>query len=723
MTRRPGAVIGSCVAVLAIALRAQVPSSGHPQFAAGATAITVDVVVRDKHGKPVTDLKKGDFELLEDGVRQEIGAMTLVAAAAPAEAPATAGTVVPPADVGPNFSSAETGDGAGTTPATLPAPTFVALVFDRLSPEARALACKGAQAYLELNRANDFAGVFLADLSLVTIEPYTNDHQKLAAALKDVASRATSRFDREATTGGLSQMYGDKDASVPVTASAESAGRTFDTGGGSQRTSAYENLMAAVQAPGMFERMLRDEQGHATTDALRAVIAGLGTLPGRKSVVFFAEGIAIPDNVLPKFQSVVAEANRGNISIYTVDSEGLRVHSSQAETARRINGAGDMGLQIAADGSHNNPMLYDLGDTLRRDPRTSLSLLADQTGGFLIENTNDLAAGFRRIDLDRRFHYVLTYSPKNTDFNGEWRSIAIKVPTRDVQVRARSGYLAIHTSNTVPLVGHETRALADLDRMPPPAQIPISAGAFVFPQATGDSRVAILLSTTGRALTFEPTSTGYRTDFTLLARIRDARGEVVRKASQPYRIVGATADRNRAQQGDILFYRQPTLPPGSYTLDVAADDAIAKRGGVSHIGLTVPQQTAGVRVSDLVIVGRTEKLAPGELSDDNVLVVSGVQLYPNLGEPIRKSVDRTLSFYVMILPNGSTPTATLTLGQNGRTLATLPVTLDAADAGGRIQQVGQIPLASFAPGAYEVTFTVTGGATPITRSTTVTVAE
>jgi hypothetical protein len=124
-----------------------------------------------------------------------------------------------------------------------------------------------------------------------------------------------------------------------------------------------------------------------------------------------------------------------------------------------------------------------------------------------------------------------------------------------------------------------------------------------------------------------------------------------------------------------------------------------------------------------VIVGRTEKLAPGELSDDNVLVVSGVQLYPNLGEPIRKSVDRTLSFYVMILPNGSTPTATLTLGQNGRTLATLPVTLDAADAGGRIQQVGQIPLASFAPGAYEVTFTVTGGATPITRSTTVTVAE
>ncbi len=173
--------------------------------------------------------------------------------------------------------------------------------------------------------------------------------------------------------------------------------------------------------------------------------------------------------------------------------------------------------------------------------------------------------------------------------------------------------------------------------------------------------------------------------------------------------------------GDVLFYRQPTLPPGTYTLDVVADDAIAKRGGVSHVAVTVPPQAAGPRVSDLVIVGRTEKLAPGELADDNVLAVSGVQLYPNLGEPLRKSVDRTLSFYAVILPNGTTPTATLTLAQNGQTLATLPITLAPVDAGGRIQQVGQIPLASLPPGTYEVTLTVTGGAAPITRTAVFTV--
>jgi hypothetical protein len=65
----------------------------------------------------------------------------------------------------------------------------------------------------------------------------------------------------------------------------------------------------------------------------------------------------------------------------------------------------------------------------------------------------------------------------------------------------------------------------------------------------------------------------------------------------------------------------------------------------------------------------------------------------------------------------------LTLAQNGRTLATLPLTLDAPDANGRIQQVGQIPLASIPRGSYEVTLTVSGGAVPIERTAMFTVVD
>jgi len=471
--------------------------------------------------------------------------------------------------------------------------------------------------------------------------------------------------------------------------------------------------------------MAQDQQGYATTNALLALVQGLASLPGRKSVVFFAEGLSLPDAVMPHFRSVVAAANRGNVAVYTVDAEGLRVHSKDQETGRVVNGVGTNAMveSITGDPGGSLVTMEGMESALRSDPRTSLTLLARDTGGFLINDTNDLAGGFRRIDLDRRFHYLLTYTPKNADFNGEWRAITVHVPSRDVQVRARSGYQAIRTPGAIPLLTYEGRAVADLERMPPPAQIPIRAGAFVFPQATGDPRVAILLSTTGRALTFEPTSTGYRTDFTLFARIRDTHGEAVRKASQPYRLTGTAADRDRAQAGDVLFYRQPTLPPGTYTLDIAADDAIAKKGGVSHIAVTVPQQAAGPRVSDLVIVGRTEKLAPGELSEGNLLAVDGVQLYPNLGEPLRKTAGATLPFYAAILPGGATLTAVVTLTRNGQAIATLPLALAAPDASGRIQQLGQIPLASIPSGTYELRLSVSDGAAPIVRTATFTVIE
>ena len=47
---------------------------------------------------------------------------------------------------------------------------------------------------------------------------------------------------------------------------------------------------------------------------------------------------------------------------------------------------------------------------LRKDPAASLGWLSKQTGGFLIDNTNDLASAFQRIDADRKFHYLLTYT-------------------------------------------------------------------------------------------------------------------------------------------------------------------------------------------------------------------------------------------------------------------------------------------------------------------------
>jgi VWFA-related protein len=707
----------SAIAVLALATSVVLTQDQRDsRLKTATTAITVDVVVRDQRGRPVTDLGRTDFQLLEDGVPQQIGDMTLVADS-PQPVAKSADANVRPGTAAPS---------GGSPAAPAPAPTFVALVFDRLSPEARALAHKGALTSIETSGPQDFTGVFLSDLSLVTIQTYTTDRALARKAIDRVASRATGNFDRVRIGP---RGFGDPDPGTPPTAGVESEGRTPNSDPASTRTvdpGATPSMMLVAMARRMeraFEARARDEQGHATINSLMAVISGLGELPGRKSVIFFAEALAIPPNVLSQFQSVVATANRLNVSVYSVDAAGLRVHSGQSETARRINATGAQALQRDPDKPEGKLMdALELNeDNLRRDPAVSLRLLADQTGGFLINNTNDLAPGLRRIDEDRRFHYLLTYSPSNSDFRGEWRRIAVKVPGRNVTVRARSGYLAVRSPGNLPLLTYEGPALAALERTPLPSQVPVRAGAFVFPQSrAAEARLAVLVSTEGGVLAANAggAKAAAQTDFTILARLKDAADEVVRKGSQRYQLPAAAA------RGEVLFFRDPTLPPGSYTLEYVVHDALGQRAGAGTAPVIVQEKRAGQpQVSSLLIVRRTERVPAAERDAKNPLYYGDLLLYPNLGEPISKRQTPAVSFAFNVIPASAPPRATLTLSQGERVLGETVLPLGAPDADGRIWHVSQLPLGSLTPGDYVLAVTVIAGDSRETRRATLRVTE
>ncbi|HEX6465537.1 MAG TPA: VWA domain-containing protein [Vicinamibacterales bacterium] len=608
-------------------------------------------------------------------------------------------------------------------PRARPRRRFVALVFDRLSPEARALAHKGGLTYVDRDRSQDFTGVFLSDLSLTTIQAYTTDRARLRKAIEDVASRATGGGEKLRVG---QRAYGDADPGVPPTASAESEGppaaadaahtHTVDPGA----TPTVSMIAMINRMERTYEAMQRDQQGHATINSLLAVISGLGVLPGRKTVIFFAEALAIPPNVQSQFESVVVTANRLNVSIYSVDAAGLRVHSGQSETGRRVNSTGAQALSRDPD-KPSGKLLDSLEvneDNLRRDPAVSLRLLADRTGGFLIDNTNDLAPGLRRIDEDRRFHYLLTYTPKNTDFDGTWRSISVKVPGRNVTVRARSGYLAVRSAGTLPLLAYEGPALAALERTPLPTDVPVRAGAFVFPQTSArDARLAVIVATNGSTIAPSAKANGPG-DFTILARLKDASGETVRKASQRYRLPDADL------RGDVLFFRQPTLPPGAYTLDYVVHDALGQRAGAGSAPVIVPgARTGEPNVSSLLIVRRAEHVPVNERDATNPLYYGDLLLYPNLGEPISKRETRALTFAFSVIPGSVPATAALTLAQGERTIGQTPLQLGTPDSQGRIWNVGQVPLANLPPAEYTVSVTVTAGAQAETRRTSLRIVD
>ncbi len=151
------------------------------------TAILVDVVVRDRRGQPVTDLTSSDFELYEDGVLQDIGALTRYTSDVDA-AVVTSTTTAPPPTAGP-----------AKPPAELTPEPIIALIFDRLSPEARVIARKAALGYVgERGQTDARVAVFGIDLSLLTYQTYTRDAALLKKAITDVGVRSVAQFESHA---------------------------------------------------------------------------------------------------------------------------------------------------------------------------------------------------------------------------------------------------------------------------------------------------------------------------------------------------------------------------------------------------------------------------------------------------------------------------------------------------------------------------------------------
>jgi VWFA-related protein len=130
--------------------------------------------------------------------------------------------------------------------------------------------------------------------------------------------------------------------------------------------------------------------------------------------------------------------------VYPVDAAGLRLHSKEAELGRNVSVAGKRGL---GDEKRDNTgawtkELEAQEEMLNSRPGVVLGRLAKDTGGFLLENTNDLSAGVARMQQERTTYYLLAYQPTNAKLDGKFRKISVKVKRPKTTVRARPGYVA-----------------------------------------------------------------------------------------------------------------------------------------------------------------------------------------------------------------------------------------------------------------------------------------
>lgn len=705
-----------------------------PVFGLQTTAVVVDVVVRDKKGRLVRDLAANDFEVLEDGTRQTVDSFRVVDNHPPDEEEAPAAPAAP----------------AAGTPATAPAPTLaakaaaplapaiIAFVFDRLSPDGRGMAEKSALAYAERGHVSgDLVAVFSLDLALRTLQPFTNDLQAIKVAVKRAAAQGNTAFssseDRDVARRRADAVNSADNALTALGGGGAAAAANQTQAGAIAAQQAYDQ--AQVNMLRTFDALERDQQGFATTNGLLAVVNGLRAVPGRKTIVFFSEGLAIPANVQARFRDVIASANRANVSIYAVDAGGLRVDSGTKEARDEIvQAARDRAAQEATGRDYlrgsMTARLERNEDLLRLNPESGLGQLAAETGGFLVNNTNDASRGFGRIAEDMRFYYLVSYAPSDPNFDGRFRTITVKVNRPGVRVQTRKGYFAVRPETVLPVRSYEGPALAQLERRPQPRAFPLHTTVLSFPESGRLGLAPVYVELPGSAVAWVPErgAGGFSARFSVVVRIKDQQGREADRVSQDY-VLSAPADKlEAARRGNILFYREANVPSGHYTAEAVAYDQNAQAASVYTTTFDVPPGDEGhARVSSLVLVNRAEKLEESERQSGNPMHFGEAILYPNLGVPFRKSAQPALGFYFAVYgPKGGAAgakSASIEVRQGSKVVASTTAPLAAPDAAGRIQHAGTLPLASFTPGSYTLRVSVGAGAGVETREASFDVVE
>lgn len=672
--------------------------------------VLLDVVVRDRQGRPVTDLKTNELEVYEDGILQKPTSFRLVRGE---EVTTTAATAV-------------SAGGAQGTPQAAPPATDplrqthrVTLVFTRLSGEGRQLA---RQAALELIKEplprHVSIAVFAIDLRLRILQQFTQDRDLLRAAIDRATTQAYSspsgenlaqaRFppsDSGATGAGPSQPQ--------LPAQALSA-----PGGG---TGVTEEPRSTIGSDDLAASMGFRQASRAAINALLSLTAQERALPGRKTVLYFSEALDITPDMRESFQTLLSEANRGNVSFYALDTRGLMTTSplqatrtgmaAAARASREQQISGGVGAVTPAQAK-----AFDTAEaSVHADVRANMEDLATSTGGFLVADTNDLRAPVHRIVEDALTYYEVAYRPQWTEYDGRFHRISVKVLRPNVKVQARSGYFAVPPSDGTPVYPYEIPLLAALNSGALPHAFDSRAAAMHFTPQAGGVQCAVVVEAPLRNFTFTPNEVlnTSGTHISALVLLKNSAGQVLQKFSQdvPLRI-----PQDKAlgfQKGMFIFTRSFVLLPGKYTLASALMDHSTAKISASRLEFTVPEVRPGVFVSSVSLVRSFETQTLADEDPDSAFRFQGGKIIPTLGEPIKHEPGAQVSLYFVVYAPKEVPEKPqlkLEFFRGGTRAGETTLELGAADENGRLPYVASLPADSFEPGQYEAKVVVRQGA-------------
>jgi VWFA-related protein len=656
------------VATLAI-VRAQVSAQSppsqpeQPTFHIGVDAVRIDAVVTDSKGQIVTDLTADDFELKDDGRPQKVTLATFVPVASGPAAPAPSQSVV------------------AAAPGATPPPVARPLARDEVQRSILVLVDDLGISFESLYRTRKALHTFIDESLLPTDlvaltrtgmyagmqRQFTTNRQLLHSAVDELRWTALSRrWDDDMEGTGLMNVGGGP-----------GSGGTVDLAGGASLSDVKEIA-----------------SGLATLSAANLTVRAMASLPGRKAIVLVSAGIRMFEGAFidPRIQAALDslwdQAARTGVVIYTIDARGLETGMlTAADNTSKLGSASDV---LGASAGRHSAL---------RETQDSLDIIARETGGFAVHDTNDLAHGLQRIVSDIRGFYMIGYTPDRENFEKKGATIpghAISLKVRRPGMRVRTHQRFIGRPEPVIPSTTETPQHALLSAAMSPfatTTIPVKLTPLWGYSTEAGASVKALLHVDIGDLMFVAGDDG-RSVATAetVGVVVGADGSVVTARSATFSV---HRDPSDASGGGVTYTLLIPVPkPGGYQLRFAVRDT--QSGAVGSVGefVEVPDVSHGAFALSSVVLGAGASvvgtLDEAAVDEDSAPAVR--QFSPG---------DQLLYTYEVYNADGAVEAAPSVWREGKQVFTAPPDSLPGATESGPLRTVGALHLdAAMTPGDY-----------------------
>jgi VWFA-related protein len=665
--------------------------------------VQTDAVVTDNNDKIINDLKLQDFELYDNGKKQDIKFLEFVSVDSEKRVEGTP----PSLPRGVNVEVPSTGVSAANLK------RVIGFVVDDLTIPIEDMS-RVRDLLLDFVNNQMGEGDLVAVVRVVggngLLEQFTADKQLLRNAI----ARLTAK----------THPFAGTDPSFATNVS----GAAADSGFGTQPD---EGLNAEAQTTSVNKGF----RALMVLSTANAVVTNLRSLPGRKTVVLFSGGLPLfemteqglvidrvtqdaiaVDEIRPLFADTSAVINeladnaaRSGVVVNTMDVRGLQarpgVRGFQDTPAKS-----SLGMTVGSasvGGGGMDPTFGRVADmSLISGPDAlagaqGLRTLANATGGLASINTNNFRLGLDKILARSQGYYLLGYSPSER-FDSKFHKISIKVKREGAHVYARQGYFAREDAPRSEQATKEDMVVKAAVSPLVKSEVGVSSLVQHKFLATNKAELDIHLFIDPKTLKFTESPEGkYQTSFDVVGFVFDLLGKPRGGFSETVNANLTSADYQRALASGLSYSAHTELPTGNFQLRAVVRENRTGRIGSTSRYLEVPDLTKKLLTMSSVFLFAID---PNQTGNAGIIPLTALRQLTR-----KQELRYAVIVYNPKLSNGQAQLRTqLIVTQGNKLIFQEPEQpLTGPVSGVQTIKVGQLGLSKVSPGKYVLTLAVT----------------